>query len=152
MTLSALDRLEIIELQSLYAWAIDGRAWEDFARVFTQEVDAEYVEFVRLTGLSSLARWMEAFHAPFDATQHLIANHCVSVDRSAVICRSYLNLRLVRKGYPGGDLLSSGAYYVDRVVRTDIGWRIGARQVRNMWRTGNLEILELGRAAVADLT
>ena len=35
MELSALDRLEIIELQSIYAWGIDGRDSSVFARAFS---------------------------------------------------------------------------------------------------------------------
>jgi hypothetical protein len=55
------------------------------------------------------------------------------------------------KGTPGGDLVSSGSRYVDRVVRTDDGWRIASREMRNIWRGGNLRVLELGRAAVGEL-
>jgi hypothetical protein len=150
-TLSALDRLEIIELQSIYAWAIDGNAPEEFAQVFTADVDANYAEFVQLRGLPSVTRWLEAFHAPLDASQHIIANHHLSVGPTSVIMRSYVNVRLVRKGHPGGDLLSSGGRYLDQVVRTDAGWRISAREVRNMWRTGNHGIIDLGRDAVANL-
>jgi hypothetical protein len=148
--LTALDRLEIIELQSAYAWAIDGRASEDFARVFTPDVDANYSEFVRLSGVDSVARWMEAFHAPFDSSQHLISNHWLEVDGDEVVYRSYVQVRLMLRGHPGGDLLSSGAYYLDRVTRADSGWRISSREVRNMWRAGNLELIELGRKAAGD--
>jgi hypothetical protein len=140
-----------MELQSAYAWAIDGRATEEFARVFTPDVDANYVEFVRLTGVDSLGRWMEAFHAPFDSSQHLISNHWIAVDGADVIYRSYVQVRLMQRGHPGGDLLSTGAYYLDHVARTESGWRISAREVRNMWRGGNRELIELGRRAVADL-
>ena len=149
--LSALDRLQIMELQSAYAWAIDGRAADEFAHVFTADVDANYIEFVRLTGVNGVARWMEAFHAPFDSSQHLISNHWLRVDGSRVIYRSYVQVRLMLSGYPGGEMLSSGAYYLDRVARTDSGWRISAREVRNMWRTGNRELIEIGRQAANTL-
>ena len=148
--LSALDRLEIMELQSLYGWAIDGRATEDFTRVFTPDADANYVEFVRLRGAERLGRWMEAFHAPFDSTQHLISNHWIGADDAGLVYRSYAQVRLMLRGHPGGELLNTGAYYIDRVVRTDSGWRTAAREVRNMWRGGNLELIVLGRRAVAD--
>lgn len=147
--LGALDRLEIMELQSAYAWAIDGRATDEFTRVFTADVDANYVEFVRFGDVGTLARWMEAFHAPFDSTQHLISNHALWVDGTGVVHRSYVQVRLMLRGHPGGDLLTSGAYYLDRVTRTDRGWRISAREVRNMWRGGNRQLIEIGRAAAA---
>lgn len=150
--LTALDRLEIMELQSVYGWAIDGRAPECFARVFTPDVDGNYSEFVRLSGVEAVARWMQAFHAPFDSSQHLISNHWLEVDGSEVVYRSYVQVRLMLRGHRGGDILSTGAYYLDRVTRLCSGWRISSREVRNMWRTGNHELIELGRRAAADST
>jgi hypothetical protein len=135
-----------MELQSAYAWAIDGHATDDFARVFSADVDANYVEFVRFRDLTTLARWMEAFHAPFDSSQHLISNHMFQVAGAEVIYRSYVQVRLTLREH----LLTSGAYYLDRVTRTDGSWRISAREVQNMWRTGNRRLIEIGRKAVAE--
>jgi hypothetical protein len=36
-------------------------------------------------------------------------------------------------------------------MHSDSGWRIGAREVRNMWRTGNNELIALGRNAADKL-
>ena len=148
--LSALDRLEIIELQSIYAWAIDGRATHAFAQAFTSDADANYAEFARLVGYDGVGRWMEAFHSPFDSTQHLISNHWLHLDGSEVLYRSYVQVTLMLRGHPGGELLNTGAYYLDRVVRTDLGWRIRTREVRNMWRGGNAELIEMGRRAAEE--
>jgi hypothetical protein len=59
--------------------------------------------------------------------------------------RSYVILSVLWKGCPGGDLFQGGAYYVDRVVRTDAGWRIATRSANRIWQGGNMEILLSGR-------
>jgi hypothetical protein len=149
--LTALDRLEIIELQSIYAWGIDGRDGSAFSLAFTDDIETEYGYVGRHRGLEFFTRWMDAFHAPFDATQHLISNHALTVDGEDVVYRSYVVANIALKGAPGGDHLSGGGYYTDRVARTGAGWRIRARTVKNLWRTGNVGILDVGKEAVAGL-
>lgn len=148
--LSALDRLEIMQLQSIYGWGIDGRCEAtEFPRAFAPDVEVVHSEFFRITGVDRLAAWMSAFHAPFDSTQHLISNHWIEADGDVVTHRSYVQVAIMKRGHPGGDLLSTGAYYQDRVVRTDVGWRIAARSLRNMWRGGNHDLIEMGKTAAA---
>jgi hypothetical protein len=152
LSLTALDRLEIIELQSIYAWGIDKKDGSVFRLAFSDDIETDYGHLGRMRGLDFFTRWMDAFHAPFDATQHLIANFWVLPDGDEVLLRSYVIATLVCRGTPGGDELRGGGHYVDRVVRTDAGWRIRSRQVTNFWRDGNLEIFEAGKRAVAGLT
>lgn len=151
--LTAVDRLEIIELQSIYACALDGREPELFARAFTEDVEVSYPAGVTLRGRDAFARFVLSFHEAHDATQHLIANHWLQPQDEAVTMRSYVILSILWSGAEGGDVFQGGASYVDRVVRTDDGWRIASRVARNIWKTGNQQILEAGRrdakAAVA---
>jgi len=148
--LTPLDRLEIIELQSIYAWGIDGKDGSLFAQAFTEDIETDYGHLGKMQGLDFFTRWMDAFHSPFDTTHHLIANPWVAVEGDGVVFRSYVIANMVCKGCPGGDLLSGGGHYVDRVVRTDAGWRIRSREVTNHWRSGNLEIFEVGKEALAN--
>jgi SnoaL-like protein len=151
MSLSALDRLEIVELQSIYAWGIDLKDGSVFAQAFHEDIETDYGHLGTMKGLEFFRRWMDAFHAPFDSTQHLISNHWLTPDGDEVVYRSYVIATLTCKGTPGGDSITGGGRYVDRVVRTDAGWRIRTREVQNMWRNGNMGIFDVGRAAVADL-
>jgi hypothetical protein len=149
--LTALDRLEIIELQSIYAWGIDMKDGSLFARAFTDDVEAEYPLFGRLKGLDFFTKWQTDFNAVFEATQHLISNHRLEVDGDEVVYRSYVIATMFCPGTPGGDQLTGGGHYVDRVVRTDAGWRIRSRDVVNFWRTGNMALFDVGSRAVAHL-
>lgn len=149
--LTALDRLEIIELQSIYAWAIDNKEGDLFAKAFTADLDARYPGLARLRGLDTFTTWMNVFHSVFDATQHLISNHSLDIDGDVVTLRSYIQARLVRKDCPDGDNCTGGGYYLDQVVRTDAGWRIRSRQVVGMWQDGNPGVIAHGLAAVKKL-
>lgn len=148
MELTALDRLDIVELQSLYAWAIDNKEGDLFAVMFTVDVDARYPGLARLRGLDSFTRWMNAFHADFDATQHLVSNPSVALDGDDVVLRTYIQARLMRRDSPDGDHCTGGGYYLDRVVRTAAGWRIRSRHVFGRWQEGNVGLIRYGLAAV----
>jgi hypothetical protein len=151
MELSALDRLEIIELQSIYAWGIDGKDGSLFAKAFSDDIETDYGYVGTHSGLDFFTQWMNGFHAPFEATQHVISNPWLTVEGDEVVYRSYVVATLVCNGTPGGDQMTGGGHYVDRVVRTDAGWRIRRRDARNIWRTGNVAILDVGKQAVAHL-
>ncbi len=143
--LTEQDRLDIIELQSIFAWALDSKDHELFARAFTDDFEASYPGGATIRGRDAFAEFVLAVHESHDATQHLIANHWLIPEDDAVIMRSYVILSVLWKGCPGGDLFQGGAYYVDRVVRTDAGWRIASRSAHRVWQSGNMEILLSGR-------
>ena len=143
--LTAADRLDIIELQSIYAWALDHRDPDLFARAFAEDVEVSYPGGVMLQGRETFVRFVLSFHEAHDATHHFIANHWLSPQDDAVEMRSYVILSVLWAGTPGGDLFQGGAQYVDRVVRTGEGWRIASRIATNVWKRGNQEILESGR-------
>jgi hypothetical protein len=151
MILTASDRLEIVELQSIYAWGVDGKDGSQFALVFTDDITTSYSLLGQIQGLDVFTRLLNAFHAPFDATQHSISNHRLSVDDNEVVYQSYFIATIVCSGTPGGDMFVGGGYYVDRVVRTDSGWRIRSREATNTWRTGNPRVLDVGKQAIASL-
>jgi SnoaL-like domain len=146
--LSAGDRLDLIELQNSYAWGIDGKDAAQFEGVFTDDVDAQYTTLMRLQGRARLARWLESFHAPYDATQHLFSNFTFTSEGDGVLMRSYVVAQLFVQDYPGGANFVSHGYYLDRVVQADAGWRVRSRQIINLWREGNVGLLDVGRRAV----
>ena len=152
MELTALDRLELMELQSIYAWAIDGKAGEQLALAFAEDLEAQYTNLGRMRGLGFFIRWMDAFHQPFDATQHLISNFRFAVDGDEVVMRIVRDRAPGQEGPPGRGHLQRRRLHVDRAVRTDAGWRIRSRDVVNFWRGGNPTVIELGKEALVNLS
>src|SRR5690349_5289240 len=99
--LTAADRLEIIELQSIYAWAIDQKQSELLSQAFTPDAVVRYPLAEPVVGVDALARYVEAFHAPHDGTQHLIANPWVVADGDDAIFRSYVTVTMRITDFPG---------------------------------------------------
>jgi ketosteroid isomerase-like protein len=145
IALTAQDRLDIIELQSIFAWAVDRRDADVLAQAFTEDFEATYPGGAVMRGRDAFGRFLIGFHAIHDATQHHVANHWLVPQDDSVIMRSEVVVTVRWDGCPGGDVFRGGARYVDRVVRTDAGWRIAARTAERIWQTGNPEILEAGR-------
>jgi hypothetical protein len=143
--LTSQDRLEIVELQSIFARAVDRREPELFPLAFTADFEATYPGGAVMRGRDAFARFVLGYHEIHDATEHRISNHWLLPGEDAVTMRSYVVVTVWWQGCPGGDLFRGGAYYVDRVVPTDEGWRIAGRTAERVWQTGNREILEAGR-------
>ena len=148
VSLAAADKFEIMELQNIYAWGLDHKDASQFPLCLTEDIDARLTNLLQLTGRESFSAWLNAFHAPYDATQHVFSNFVIAADGDSAVMRSYVVARLYLEGHPGGSLFTSHGYYLDRVVRTEQGWRIQQKSVVNMWRTGNAELLAVGSEAV----
>jgi hypothetical protein len=151
INLTERDRLDIAELGSIYAWAIDQREHDLFHRVFTDDALVTYPRGVGLRGLEQYKRYVREFHAMHDGTQHFIANHWLEPMEDHVRAHSYAILTIKMLDQPGGEIFRGGAKYTDRVVRTDAGWRIAERHAESMWRGDNLDIIEAGHSAVQHL-
>jgi 3-phenylpropionate/cinnamic acid dioxygenase small subunit len=130
-------REEIIQLLNLYALAVDTQRWDLFDRVFTEYVDADFGPGVHWTSLAQFKADFAAFHAPFDATQHVMTNHLVTEDGDVAHALTYGSWRLIRHAVDGGSLWDGTGWYDDELVRTHLGWRIRKRVCRVVWFTGN---------------
>ena len=116
------DRLEITELLSRYAHAIDAMDWELLATVFTDDVVADfssvgqYVEMdATITGFAPLVAWYEVALAPFQGVMHFMTNHLIDLEGDRARTRSYMHVLN----------MSMGGVYHAECVRTPAGWRIG---------------------------
>ena len=131
------EREEIVEKLNLYALAVDTRRWDLFDRIFAHHVDADYGSSAHWHDLASFQADFGAFHAVFDATQHMMANHQVVIDGDRAHSLTYGSWRLVRKAAPGDPLWDGTGWYDDEWARTHAGWRILKRVCRVVWFTGN---------------
>lgn len=141
------DRDEIVEAINLYALAVDAQRWDLFDRIFTSQCDADYGMGAHWAGLEQFKSNFAAFHAPFDATQHMMMNHQVTLyGNGAARSLTYGSWRLIR--HAAADHGSKGAlwdgtgWYDDEWVRTNSGWLIARRVCRVIWFTGNPAVKE----------
>lgn len=84
------DRLVIIETCTRMAWHADQREWDRLAGVFAGTVVLDYTslnggEVAELTPGQIVDAWSGLLGA-FDATQHLVTNHLVTVEGDTAVC------------------------------------------------------------------
>ncbi|MES2272265.1 MAG: nuclear transport factor 2 family protein [Pseudomonadota bacterium] len=135
--MSVEDELKIQRSINLYGFAVDTQSWDLFDQVFTPDVDADYSETSHWRDRSTLKSDFEAYHLPFDGTQHAMMSHLVHVSGDEAWALTYATWRLIRKGLDGGDFWEGTGWYDDTLVRTGDGWRIKARTCRIIWWGGN---------------
>ena len=131
------DREEIIQLLNLYGLAMDTQRWELFDRIFTADCDADYGPTSHWMDRAQFKSDFGAFHALFDATQHMMTNHLVAIDGDRANAHTYGAWRLIRHAAGDPPVWDGTGYYDDLLVRTPEGWRITRRTCRVIWWTGN---------------
>ncbi len=131
-----VDRLEIDDLLTRYATAVDLRDWDLLDFVFTEDARLDYRSAGGICGaFDDVRRWLSEVLPLFEVTQHLVVNRAVEIDPDGKTARSRSHFqnpnRLVVDGEPW--LFVVGGCYHDRLVRTPAGWRISSRVEETLW-------------------
>ena len=123
MDLQALsDRLEIGDLLSRYARAVDSKDWKLWRTVFTDDAHVDYTPAGGIAGdPDTVADWLAGALAAFPMTQHFITNVEIDLrgDRATVRAMFYNPMQLT--GFQ--DLTFCGGNYQHELVRTGDGWK-----------------------------
>ena len=149
------DRIAISEVVIRYAMAIDRSDWQSFAELFTDPVHVNFSEAGLPPGDFSREMFVGFASAGLDgftARQHLSPNHVIAFDDADhAVCESYMYAQHYLKGAEGGDFYLMRGSYVNRLVRTDDGWKIEHLTQHIYWNEGNLELPSLASAALASI-
>jgi hypothetical protein len=134
------DRIQIEDLLIRYTVALDTKDWNLLDTCFTPDAHVDYTASGGIKGPYSKARgWLEKALAAFPMTQHFIGNSTVEIDGDTARTRTYL---INPMGFPKPDgglhIFTVGAYYNDRLVYTDDGWRIAERIEEQAYLEGSL--------------
>ncbi|RMI28901.1 nuclear transport factor 2 family protein [Nocardia stercoris] len=138
---STQDRLDIIETCTRMAWYADHRECERLGEIFA---DATVLDYTSLNGGEPVtvspeqigSAWAQAL-GRFEATQHLITNHLVTVAGDAAVCTAAFQATH-RKGTPlGASLWTLGGIYRFELTRTGETWKIAAVVMTATWGDGN---------------
>ena len=130
MTLQEIaDRIEIDDLLTRYATALDTKDWDLYANCFTPDASIDYSSSGGIKGkLPEVKAWLAQIMPTFPMTQHLVANRVIVVQGDTATCRSYLFNPMGLPDDTNGLLLFfEGGYYNDKLVHTPEGWRIRER-------------------------
>jgi SnoaL-like domain len=124
-----LDRQAIVDCIHRYARGVD-RGDEELVRSAYRE-DALEDHGAYIGGVDGLVGFLGAAHRPFDAYQRYVSNTSVDLDGDTAHAESYYFCILRRDDRDR--LLANGGRYVDRLERSDGGWRIARRVVVMEW-------------------
>ena len=122
------DRLEIQDLMLRYSYAIDSRNW-DGARRRVHPRRAH-----RLLGVRGQRR-RPAEHegvpdrgdAQFPVYQHMVSGTTITIHGDTAETKTQCHNPMIMGDADDPDLMMCGLWYVDKLVRTDDGWRIKER-------------------------
>ena len=135
------DRQEIYDVLNRYAHGLDSHDWDLLRSCFTEDAVADYLELGGVNeGREAIVELCSGVLTGLDASQHLIGSHQATIEGDTAEARCYLQAQHVFKGADGGDHYLVGGTYVDRLVRTDEGWRIKHRTLHATWFDGNPEV------------
>jgi 3-phenylpropionate/cinnamic acid dioxygenase small subunit len=144
MTLQDIaDRLEIDDLLTRYATAVDRRDWDLYASCFTPDAFIDYTSAGGIKGtLTEVRTWLAQVLPNFPMTQHIVTNRVITVQGDKATARScFYNPLGVPDGHGGMGLFIDGGYYNDRLVRTAQGWRICERIEETAYTTRSHPLL-----------
>lgn len=123
------DRLEIQQLHADYSDAIDRRNWDALDRVFTPDAHIDYTAMGGIKGAYPVIKtWLAETLARFPHYYHLVSNLQLTIDgdsaNSRIVC---FNPMVLQPPGQTATVMFFGLWYLDRLVRTDQGWRIAER-------------------------
>lgn len=123
------DRLEIEDLITEYADAIDTQQLDRLDAVFTEDA---YIDYSAMGGEVGDYQKVKSFLASalpaFKNTQHMIANYKITLNgdkaTGKIMCFNPMELHMGEQPSP---VFFLGLWYLDEYVKTDAGWRIAKR-------------------------
>jgi 3-phenylpropionate/cinnamic acid dioxygenase small subunit len=133
------DRLEIQDVLTRYAWAIDSKQFDELDDVFTPDAHIDYTSSGGIAGeFPEVKAWLAKVLTPFPAYQHLVTNVQLRIEGDAATSRAGFYNPMVRAKPDGTTaLFYTGGEYHDRLVRTPRGWRIRERIEKKVWTAGD---------------
>ncbi|RZS32748.1 SnoaL-like protein [Herbihabitans rhizosphaerae] len=131
------DKEEIVDLVNRFFVSLDVGRFDDewAAEMFTADVRVKYPTGA-YEGIDAVRADIASAFQMFERTQHLAANHLVSVDSDGADVRWDAIHTHVLRGPNAGELFTSGGYYEAEVVRTEHGWRFRRQELNVVWTTG----------------
>lgn len=139
-----VERHAVVEVCTRMAWHADQREWEELRAVFADEVRLDYTslnggEPAVLSPAQVVDSWSRVLGG-FDATQHLIANHLVTLQGDTAVCTASFQATH-RLPDLSGPLWTLGGTYRFDLVRTGGGWKIRGVVMTAQWADGNEALL-----------
>jgi len=129
-----LDRMEIIDVENRYALGVDTRDSEMHGSCFAEELEVDMSGMGMGEPLKTSGKaWAEqavSLVSIFEATQHIITNHVITIDGDHATCIAYVQA----KHYKPESIWTVQGYYTNKLVKTAEGWKISRLKLTPMWQ------------------
>ncbi|WP_067466463.1 nuclear transport factor 2 family protein [Nocardia amamiensis] len=140
-----MDRFDVIDTCTRMAWHTDHREWDALEQVFAEQVTLDYTslnggEPVVLAPAQIVGAWRDTLGG-FASTQHLLANHLVTIDGDTAVCTASFQATHRKADAFGASLWTLGGSYRFDLVRNDGTWRIRGVVMTALWGEGNRGLL-----------
>lgn len=128
------DRIEITDLLTRYATAVDEKDWTLYRSVFTADAQIDYSTAGGPAGdLESVVSRLSEQLELFSRTQHFVSNIAVELDGDTAKVRAmFFNPMIVAPGKQ----FTCGGWYNHELVRTPDGWRSARLYEEAAWFDG----------------
>lgn len=141
------ERLVIIEVCTRMGWHADQREWDRLTTILSEEVVLDYTslnggEPVTLTPSQIVDAWSHVLGG-FDATQHLVTNHLVTLDGDTALCTASFQVTHRLANPFGSSLWTLGGTYRFDLVRRGDDWKISGVVMTATWAEGNKDLMTL---------
>lgn len=132
------DRLDIEDVLTRYAWALDGKQFDELDDVFAPDAHIDYTSSGGEAGAyPDVKAWLAGVLPHFPAYQHLVTNKHITIDGDRATSRSeFYNPMVMAKRDGTTSIFFVGGEYHDQLVRTPNGWRITNRVEKSIWTDG----------------
>jgi hypothetical protein len=121
------DKAQIAEVLIRYATGIDFKDWPLLRTCWTDDVDVDYGEVGKYSGVEAITALMEQLHSAMGPTYHRLSNFAITVDGDRATARSYVFAHLEALADDPSSWVEALGHYDDELVRTPEGWRISRR-------------------------
>jgi hypothetical protein len=134
------DRIAINDLLTRYTVAIDKKDYNLLDTCFTPDADVDYTTSGGTKGkYPEVRKWLEGALSVFPITMHFISNSVVEIDGDKATARTYvINPMVFVNPDESQHIFTVGAYYNDKLVYTEDGWRIAERFEEQAYLEGSL--------------
>ena len=121
------DKQQIAEVLIRYATGIDFKDWPLLRTCWTDDVEFDYGEVGRYSGVDAITDLMAQLHNGMGPTYHRLSNLAITVDGDRAVARSYVFAHLQAAPDNPSCWVEALGHYDDELVRASQGWRIAKR-------------------------
>lgn len=134
------DRNEITDLMHLYAEMVDRREWKMMDRIFALEATIDYTSTGGHSGpFRETLAWLDRALESWPVNLHIVTNLLIEIDGDKASARCYFHAPMGRNAPDGSQfIITNAGRYLDRLIRTNAGWRILSRHCQQTIMQGSL--------------